>query len=232
MPTIEQKIAPPPMEKLASENEKREASALDAVKGFEERAETLLRALEETKKLAEKDPEKAAVQQKELEANSAGFWLNVRIAQSSRVRLGDTPQEISKNSATLDQLTEKLGRQPPDAFVYFLEKILTSFQEAFGKIEEKWLKRESQSGKSLVDEVTKERTDLSERLNTFIEQKIFLVKEILVSHELKRMPKEEKDALTARAQRVENKARNMCRAADAPLEVPQEKAEQEKAEKK
>ncbi|MBI2645016.1 hypothetical protein HYW94_02470 [Candidatus Uhrbacteria bacterium] len=219
MPIVEQKITAPSQEQ-AQVQEKKDVSASDVVKGFEGRAEALHRALIETEELAKSDPEKAAGQQKDLEAQIAGFWLNVRIAQASRVRLGDTPQETSKNAEEMNQLAEKLGSQPVDAYVYFLEKILRAFQETVAAIEEKFLKKES----TLAD-ATRDREDLSERLNDFIERKIFLVKEMLESRDVKKMPKEEKEILRARVQQVENKALSMCRASDVLLEAPQEKAE-------
>lgn len=221
METIEQKISLSQEQAQKQTSEQKEVrNASDAVKGFEDQMLTLQRAIAETDELAKKDPEKAAAQKKDLEMHAAGLWLNVRMAQASRVRLGDTPQEIGKNSERLNDIAEKLGRPIIDACVYYIEKILPEFTRAAGAIEEAWLEK-----KSTALEAVEERRKLSERLNDFIERKIYLVREMLNDRELKKMPKEEKDALTARVQRVENKALSMCRELDAPLETPQEKTE-------
>ena len=192
----------------------------DAVKGFEDQALTLQRAITETEELAKTQPEKAAGQQKDLEMHAAGLWLNISIAQASRVRLGDTPQEVRKHAEQLNVIAEKLGRQPIDAYVYYLEKMLPEYASAFAAIENKLLKKEL----TALD-AAKEQGLLSERLSDFIERKVLLVQEMLDSKELKKMPKEEKDALAARVDAVRGKALDMCRMSDAPIEATAEKAE-------
>lgn len=218
MPTLEQKSTLPQEQTLEKKEVK---SATDAVAGFEDQMFVLQRAIAETEELAKKDPEKAAGQQKDLEMHAAGLWLNIRIAQASRVRLGDTPQEIGKNSEQLNEIAERLGSQPIDAYVYYLEKMLPEYLNAFAVIENKLLKKEI----TALD-MAKEQGQLSERLSDFIERKVFLVKEMLNSRELKKMPEKEKDALVLRLDAVKKKAVDMCRMSDASAGVIQEKTEQ------
>lgn len=216
MATIEQKTAMPQEPIL----EKREIKDYATIQGFEARALELQKEIAENKELAQKDPEKAAGRQKDIEMHAAGLWLNIRIAQASRVRLGDTPQEVGKNAEQLNEIAEKLGSQPIDAYVYYLEKMLPEFANAFTAIEKAW-----QDKKITLDEVVEQRMDLSTRISDFIERKVYLVEEMLNSHDIKKMPKEEKDGFATRIQAVREKALSMCRAADAPLEKISEKTE-------
>ncbi len=213
----EKKIAPT-QERVGEKKEIKSAS--DAVAGFEHQALVLERAITETEELAKTNPEKSAAQQKDLEMHAAGLWLNIRIAQASRVRLGDTPQEVGKNAERLNEIAEKLGSQPIDAYVYFLEKMLPEYSDAFGAIEEKLLKN-----KITALDAQREQGQLGERLSDFIERKVFLVQEMLEGRELKKMPKEEKDGLVERVQAVKKKALDMCRASDSFVQSEQEKAE-------
>jgi|GEM_PF-1904253 len=226
MPTLEQKgVLPPSLQKQEkSALEKKEASSEDAMKGFEDRAETIKRALAETQELAKKDPEKAAAQQKHLESQIAGYCFNVRVAQASETGLGDTPQEIKKNSKHLDELAENLGGVTGEACVYFCEKMLPEFKSASGIIETKWLE------KGGTDEIAEERDRLSERLRFFIDYKIRLAEKTLESPELKKTPKEEMDILKDRLEKAKKEAEQMLCASDALRGAPKEKAE--KAEKK